>query len=242
MAFDFVVETANMAKSNPKKFINEWIMNEITEMISGLKNMAKHPDEEIKKLIRQNGKKVANGFCYSVKNMRDDDIKDYEVYTNEMNIAIKAEKITGALLFLEKLSEMAELFSTIYKSIDEIKRLNNALIPELEESILKIQNELDKEHKELEEPEHELEILNEQIKPYEDAIHKLKEEYKSWKERDEVVNNYKYEHPEYCKLCSEKTVLLKKIKTQRTHIQKRTNFVNCLKECQNRIQTYLLAA
>lgn len=241
VAFDFVVESANMAKNNPKKFINEWIVNEISEMVSGLKNISERPHVEINRLIERKQNKVENGFGYSVRNISNDEIEDYKVYTNEMNIAFKAEKVTGALSFLEKLSELAELLPTIYKSMDEIKLLNKTLIPELEESIPKIQDELDKESKQLEKLEPKLGILNEKIEPHKNAIRELQEPCRSWREKDQVEKDYESEHPEYGELCSEKKELLTSIDALKTHIRKRTNFINCLKACQNRIQTHLLA-
>ena len=242
IAFDFVIKSANMAKTDPRKFINEFVINEVREMVSGLKNIANQPNTEISRFINKRRNVVSNGFCYSVRNIWESEVNDYEVYRDEMNIAFKAEKVTGALLFLDKLSELAELLPTIQESIKEIKLLNNALIPELEEKIFNIQNVINEQNKKVESLEKSLKTLNEKMQPHEDIIQKLQETCKEQEEKNEVKKKYKIENHEYEQLCLEKEGLLNSISALKGHIQKRSNFIARLKECQNRIQTHLLAA
>ena len=243
IAFDFVVDSANMAKSDPGKFINIFIVNEINEMVSGLRNIANSPDTEIKRFIKNaKNERVLNGFCYRVRNIGYEEKGEYEVYQNEMNIAFKAEKITGALLFLEKLSELTKILPSIQNSIDEIKRLNNNLMPELEDRILKIRNSIDEQREQLKRHEVLLENINKQMETHTENIKKLKGACENSDEKSQVENKYKLENPHYVQLCSEKEKLQVKIDEINTHIRKRNNFIEHLKECVERIQTYVLAA
>lgn len=256
IAFDFVVENANMAKMNPQKFIEDFIVNEINEMILGLKNIINHPDTEIKRFLDASRNKILNGYSFCVRNINEMEIKDYEVYKDEMEIAIKAEKITGSLLFLEKLSELVEIFPTIQKSITEIKLLNTQLIPELEEKMSKIHKtieektkQLEKLNKQLEELEEQIKDVDAQIKPHKELIQKLKEECKDYEKQKEAEEKYRSDNPRYKELCSIKEELQKKkgnlqneIYKLDRRIGKRKEFIYRLEKCQNNIQTYLSVA
>ena len=262
VSFDFVVETANMAKMNPQKFINEFIVNEIDEMVLGLKNTMDNPNE-IERFMKRgvNGfnntnENIPNGFCLTVRNISKTEIEDYGVYRDEMVIAYKAEKITGALLFLEKLSKLAEILPTIQGSIDRIKSLNNRLKPELEEKITRIQNSVEelneqvkKQRKSLEELEGQLKAVNEKIKPHTENIKKLKEGCKDNEEQKKIEEKYSNDNHDYRELCSEKEKLQQekeelqnKIYKLNRHIEKRKAFINRLEVCRNNIQEYLSVA
>ncbi len=242
IAFDFVVESANMAKTAPDKFISKFILNEINEMVLGLKNIACHPNTEIRRFLANSNKSLINGICYSVRNISWNEKIDYEVYSKEMDIAFKAEKITGALMFLEKLSELVEILPVIQTSIDEIKLLNNNLTPELEEKIDQIQNVVDKHNKQLEELEESYNTLKKQINVHKECIDKLQSTCNTQEERKQVDQKYNIENPNYQQLCIKSEQLQDKIHELKIHIQKRNNFIESLKECRNRIETYIKAA
>ena len=241
VAFNLVVEAANMAKNNPEKFINEFIVNEINEMMSGLKYIAQYPNKAIDKFIRGSNDDISNGFGYNVRHIWKTEIEDYNIYKNEMEIAFKAEKITGALLFLDKLMQLAELFPIIQDSINNLKVLNNSLCPELNAQINEIQYNIDMLNQEQEKLESLLEKLEEKILPHKKQIEKL-EEGKSQYDKNEIKRKYKTENSEYSSLCSEIERIQIRINDVKTHIRKRTNFIALLKECLERIQIYVIAA
>ena len=230
-----------MAKNNPEKFINEFIVNEINEMMSGLKYIAQYPNKAIDKFIRGSNDDISNGFGYNVRHIWKTEIEDYNIYKNEMEIAFKAEKITGALLFLDKLMQLAELFPIIQDSINNLKVLNNSLCPELNAQINEIQYNIDILNQEQEKLESLLEKLEEKILPHKKQIEKL-EEGKSQYDKNEIKRKYKTENSEYSSLCSEIERIQIRINDVKTHIRKRTNFIALLKECLERIQIYVIAA
>lgn len=241
VAFDFVVNTVNTAKNFPDRFIKEWIVNEINEMVEGLQNIAKQPETEINRFIKNEKKDITNGFCYNVRNINAYEIKNYSAYKDEMNIAFQAEKISGALLLLDKLSELVPLFSVIQDSINTIKLLNQNLIPKIEKGVENIQVELDKNNKQLEVFKSELDVLNNKIAPHKEKIDELVKE--DGGNRKYVIEmNYKSENPEYKRLCTEIEYVQNRISEMKERISKRKNFITLLNECLNRIQTYVLAA
>ena len=56
--FDFTVTTANMAKHEPERFIKEWIVNEVEEMMKGLRLYMSSPDAELAEFL--NAKRKAS--------------------------------------------------------------------------------------------------------------------------------------------------------------------------------------
>lgn len=241
VAFDFVVETANTAKNAPEFFVKKWITNELTEMISGLRFIAQNPEAAINSFINNKNNDILNGFYYNVRNIWETEIKDYGVYKNEMRLAFKAEKITGALLLLEKLQPLTGLSSTIADSIDEIKRINKCLSPELERQIIKIQNDIKIHKQHLMSLEETLTTLEEKAVPHNKRIAELQEGKLSYEKAD-IMKEYMKENPEYASLCPKIDDIKTKIAETKTHIRKREGFEDCLTECMERIQTYVLAA
>ena len=134
-AFDFVVNVTNLAKNKPEEFIQKWIINEVNEMMSGLKRINENTESEMLRFINNYENPIPNGFYYTVRNVSGSEKEDFAVLKNEMQIALKAEKITGALLMLDKLSELASIAPQIQDAINTIKLLNIELLPEIEKNI-----------------------------------------------------------------------------------------------------------
>lgn len=241
VAFDFVVETANTAKNTPELFVKKWIINEISEMMSGLKFIAQNPAAAIYNFVNNKKGNILNGFCYNVRNISDTEVEDYEVYKNEMNLAFKAEKITGALLLLEKLQPLTEISSAITNSIEEIKRMSISLLPEVSNQIINIQHNVEMHKQHLANYEKEQSELTEKLAPYEERITLLQEGKLSY-ERQQIIKNYIIENPEYETLRSKIDGINNQIREIRKHLVKRENFIRCLTECIERIQTYAEAA
>ena len=244
VAFDFVVESVNLATTNPDVFIKKFIINEVNEMVLGLKNIACHPNTEIKRFLDNSNKSLINGMSYSVRNISWNEKIDYKVYWNEMDIAFKAEKITGALMFLEQLSELVEIFPAIQTSIDEIKSLNINLAPEIERTIADIAAKINKDCLKSEKLEESIENLKKQIIPHEENIKKIQASCSNDSEKVQIKEKYRSDekNAEYARLCSELDKLQRENSELKGHVQKRRNFIEQLKECQNRIQTYIIAA
>ena len=58
----------------------------------------------------------------------------------------------------------------------------------------------------------------------------------------DIQNDYKSKNPNYDILCFELSKAQQKLSDLKVHICKRNNFIEQLKECQDRIRTYLLEA
>ena len=240
-SLDFVVETANLAKEKPEKFINEFILNEIKEMYAGLVNYMNNPDTELEKFINR-GHELKNGL-WNMTSRRltlSVDEAEYKLYKNEMSTVFKAEKITGALSFLEKLKTLTPHFPQIQNYIDGINNLNNKLRPEIEEMMENIQSDIDRITRELEAEEKYLIELKDKIRPYAENLDEILKG-KNAEEIKELTQSFKYENPDFAELDEEKDKQERKISTLKSDKQGRTKLFNRLEDCAGRIESHFAA-
>lgn len=238
-ALDFVVKTANLAKSSPEEFIRTWIHNEITEMMAGLRNISRNPDAEIKRLM--NSGRIPNGLSLNVRCVLENERKDYEIYKNEMEVVFKADKISGALPFLDKLTALVPFFPIIQDYVEEIRLLNKKLVPCIEKQISAILMEIERQTTILNEQEKILNDLLKDIAVYKVEIDAL-QEGKQQKEKYEIEQLYRRTHPGYDQLCRDKDEKTKEIIGIKNTILKRRCFMAKLEECLVRIRTFVIAA
>ena len=240
IALKFVVETANLAKDNADEFINKWIINEVKEMYEGLENFMRNPDTQLQRFIDQKRLSI-NGFCYMAIDTKWSDLENmYKLYANEMSTVFKAEKITGALSFLEKLKTLTPHFPQIQNYIDGINNLNYKLRPEIEKMMEKIQSDIDRITRDLELEEKCLNNLKEKIKPYTDRL----DEMLNGKNSDEKKNLeklFKEENPEYAEFIEKIENQESKVNALRTDKIGRAKLYNRLEDCINRIESHFAA-
>lgn len=240
-SLDFVVQTANLAKEKPEEFINEFILNEIKEMYAGLVNYMNNPDTELEKFINR-GHELKNGL-WNMTSRRltlSVDAAEYKLYKNEMSTVFKAEKITGALSFLEKLKTLTPHFPQIQNYIDGINNLNNQLRPEIEGMMEKIQSDIDRITREIESEEKYLIELNDKIKPYAENLDEILKG-KNTEEIKELTQSFKDENPDFAELDEEKDKQERKISTLKSDKQGRTKLFNRLEDCVGRIESHFAA-
>jgi hypothetical protein len=243
LALNFVVEAANLAKDNPSEFINKWVINEIHEMYSGLVNYMNNPDAELEKFVQRGlyQIKFENGLWNMSTNVfLGNDEVNYKLYKNEMSTVFKAEKITGALSFLENFKTLTPHFPQIQNYIDGINNLNNKLRLEIEEMMENIQSDIDRITKELEAEEKYLIELKDKIRPYTENLEEnLKG--KSAEEIKELTQSFKDENPDFAELDEEKDKQERKISTLKSEKQERTKLFNRLEDCVGRIESHFAA-
>ena len=112
-SFDFVVETSNMAASNPDAFVKEWVMREVNDMIEGLRAIVNNPNSVMDKwLDKMDGLENESPYLH-VRQMDGEAKKHYECYPREMAMELKAKKISGALDFLESLASLKAIYEKL---------------------------------------------------------------------------------------------------------------------------------
>lgn len=254
--FDFTVTTANMAKHEPERFIKEWIVNEVEEMMKGLRLYMSSPDAELAEFL--NAKRKASiydihevaeyAFKDVIRNCGNRDREEYKALPKEKVIAFKAEKITGSLLLLDNLKKLSEIASVIIPYIAEIEEMNLKLQPEIELHLKNISEDINKLNIKLNSVIKELEPLTTKLQYHKNKIDDLLEKTNKGRENKDKISKYEAEksyekkHPEYTVLKNRIEKLTEQKDALEKEITRRENFVKILTKCKKRIAKYIIAA
>lgn len=141
VAFDYVEKTANLALEDAGRFIRENILGEVRQMVDGLGKMLEDPKLYVDGLANQAGKGATANFL-TVRNMTTNEKERLAVYPEEMTMMVKAEKVTGALDFLENLTELSKTIPEIDEAIDSIKDMAQGILPDIKGMISALMNEV----------------------------------------------------------------------------------------------------
>ena len=254
--FDFTVTTANMAKHEPERFIKEWIVNEVEEMMKGLRLYMSSPDAELAEFL--NAKRKASiydihevaeyAFKDVIRNCGNRDREEYKAMPKEKVIAFKAEKITGSLLLLDNLKKLSEIASVIIPYIAEIEEMNLKLQPEIELHLKNISEDINKLNIKLNSVIKELEPLTTKLQYHKNKIDDLLEKTNKGRENKDKISKYEAEksyekkHPEYTVLKNRIEKLTEQKDALEKEITRRENFVKILTKCKKRIAKCIIAA
>ena len=205
-AFEFVENVTNKAGSDECNFVNEFIRNEVNEMMSGLRSISANPSAYMDKMV--SSKNLENPSHYlSVRNISDDEIIKFKAYPHEMAMVFEAEKISGALLFIESLKKLSQVDDMCNTAIDEIISLAKNLMPRLEHNITSIKKDVEILKKQEEILDTEIKDLESRIEPHKVAINTIYEHRLATEENvsaQDVVVEYKKTHQEYAALLEDK--------------------------------------
>lgn len=223
----FVVETTNLAQANPEEFINTWIKNELDEMMKGLIRLKNNVTQEIG-YFENHIDNSADNYLY-VRNINSTDVQDYKAYPKEMATAYKAYKISGALNFLENLTLLTEKCSFVNEYINEIKRINKEIQPEVE-CVLKnteqtLANLLDR----LEVLNKKKEAVEQKMEPFKQKL-QLRIEEGGPSQRCTITQHFIEQNPSYGKMLDDEKELQKQINELTDTIRKRDSFRQKLEE------------
>ncbi len=241
IALDFVARLSNQTRVGLERFAYEWISNEITEMITGLKNIK----QDSKKILAE----IANNRIrdlVSVRSMSEQEVAQFKVYPQELALLFKVEKISNALSLLKKLEQAAAIYPDAPRAIQTIKELNQSIVPEIPQAIEGIN--------------HQIGSLQEKIKPKDIELANACAQKKELDEQANAVymellkqnptlkwdmfeTDYSKQHPELPKLKNKIKQLTDELQKLKTEIYDRQNFIDRLQKCYTNIaDAGLLAA
>lgn len=239
IALDFVATAANNAMQNPEGFVSKWIVNEIEEMLSGLRRIAKNPSSYFKCLLKNSS---LNNLVF-VRNISNYDVNRYKIYPHEMEIAKQAEKISGAMMLLEKLEVLTTIYPKVVEVINEIKEISSSLIPNFETKVIQIREQVALKLDELDALKTKKESIESECKPNFDEIAKMTElrTKETGKHVAEYIIRHEYEQNHYdFKIKYEKIQeLSKKINDIQSDIINRESFSDEISDCINIISSKL---
>lgn len=232
ISLNFVVETANLAHDNPEEFVATWIKNELKEMMVGLRKLKKDPKEVIKS-FRDIINPMAENYI-SVRDIQGSDQILFKAYPNEMSTAYKADKISGALRFLDNLTQLSEIYDFISESITELKEINISILPEIQETLKGIRESILVLEHQIENLEQEIKVVENRITPYTqtlDGLIKNGEEEK----RASIIELFKKNNPRYNELLNKLGSLRSEVQRKRRLIHERRNFEDSLEQSEKLI-------
>lgn len=237
IAFSFVEETANLAANSAKEFVRTWILNEVHEMVYGLQGMLEAPDSYIHGLLEKAGKLTECDYL-SVRNMTWAEKSRFGAYPAEMSLAVRAEKVTGALDFLENLASLADTLPEIDASIEDIKAMAVSILPEVKTMVERLTKEVAMLHEKRAAKEEKLSIIKHFLEPHEkniDALYEKRGDDKKCSPRSEFEGQYAKLHKEYKEKKVEESELSSVISKASTEIQMRSLFCSELQDCVDRV-------
>lgn len=229
-SFDFIADFVNKSIADPERFVESYIMEEVREMMHGLESIATNPIGFIDRI----GDKKADPYVINVRHMFKDDRTKMQTYQEETPILFKVEKITGALDFLENLTEIAKEVQSVQPYIDRLFELNMTLYPEVQNAIVKITNKVDEQMAIKENLDSKIAVLSEKLKPYEEEI---KNNYlEATQENPFKISDYESAHPEYNKLKQERDTLRSELSKINTRIFDLNSFIGILNRSLARLE------
>lgn len=223
MAMDFMIETSNLAKQNEEEFLKVWLKNEVDEMMNGLRKICSNPESIISTYEKVAGKETP---YLAVRNFTKDEVDVYKARKDEMNVSLKATKMSGALMFLDNLQKIARVFGYVDKALFELRDLAYSIIPEINQLISSLKLELMRLKKEIESETFKLKNLEKSLAPFTRALEKLYQEKgaTSYNERREIELKFKQNNPRYAKFLEEVSEQQKLVWRKEQFYQARENF------------------
>ena len=238
VAFNFVEEAANTAAEDSEAFVQKYIIDEIHQMMYGLEKVLKDPHAYADKLAKKAC--LSTGYHYlTVRNMNSEEKSRYGAYPEEMSMVIKAEKITGALDFIENLTELSSTIPEISGSIDRIKEMPQEILPDVLDAINKLVSEIANLQEKKAKIERSLELLQAKAAPHVkriDIIWELRKKKDENASRGSVVDDYKTKHPEYAELCEKIDETTNDLSKTMRELRLRDEFRSNLCDCAQRVQ------
>jgi len=232
ISLNFVVETANLAHDNPEEFVVTWIKNELKEMMVGLRKLKKNPKEVIKS-FRENTNPMADNYI-SVRNIQGSDKRLFKAYPNEMSIAYKADKISGALRFLDNLTQLSEIYDFISDSITELKEINISILPEIQEALKGIRESIHVLEQQIENLEQEIKVVEKKLALYTQTLDGLIKKGADEKHAS-IIAQFKKNNPRYTELLDNLDSLKGEVQRKNWLIHERQNFENSLEQSEKLI-------
>lgn len=234
-ALNFVADFVNESKNEPEKFVRDKILSEVFEMIKGLRATIDNPEEIMMKI-----KNVQEEYI-SIKVIRpfmNEDQKIYESMPTELVSVFKAEKVSGALLFLDSLKLVIDLCPEVKSIIDEVVEMNNSIISEVENVLNSINKDLRPLEIKQDKNIAKLETLEKQIEVHEKRINQLIEK-NPLSDKDRIKEDYIKKNSIYKQKIEKRKDLFLEISKLGKLIKRRKRLRKRMTACLERIHKYI---
>lgn len=228
IALDFVVNIGNQTQQDILLFVQDWLRNEITEMLDGLKNIQREPQSVLEK-IKNCG--IEAQRLHSIRNMSENERKIYHAHPKQTVFFFKIEKLTSALLFINKLMEIQEIYEPASEAIQTIQNINKQIVPEIEDMMTTTRNKLDELQAQQNYVQEQLTEYTSDIQKHEEALEILYEQHPNTSQ-EKLQEAYRIQFPDYTLLNNKKTQLTEQLKALKHEWSQHQG-------CMDRLQQYL---
>lgn len=230
-ALSYVADFVNQSKESPEQFIRQYVLAEINEMMKGLREIMKKPGE-IMEHIKDSKVDYINMNVIRPFMLEDENL--FAMMPSESVSVFKAEKISGALLFLNSLNQIKDLCPETIQVINEVREMNQQIKPEVKTTIKSIQDDLKPLEEDLNEKNKESDKLSKILDYHQSKINKLIGD-KSKLDADEIREKYKKEHPGYMEAYNKWRELFDEISNLQVLVRRRKRLKERMEVCLERI-------
>lgn len=220
----FVADICNWIEQDPVSFEKKWIIDEVEQMMDGLKDIHGKIEEYYKRLEEakkeEDQKQKNNEIAQRIiryRNINAFEISQHKTYPHELLLTIQVDKLTAALSLLDDLLSLKNIHTPVVDYINTIVQYNMEIVPaiktqckELDFNILNQEKELKRVEKNIKLEEKKLEIRKSEIDAAFELLYKKKDN--SIPQALAIINNRNNDE-EYKKI-NEYLTQLKEVKGQ----------------------------
>lgn len=210
-ALEYVVACANSAIADSKKFVREYVWNEVEQMMEGLRKClsAKEFKDEIFPCEYEDAPYLG------VRKTASPELGDrpYLARPEDLLVLIKAEKVVGALAMLERLKVLKIIADRVAAAISEIVFGVKQILPEVQNALSRVKDELADFGAKISMLDAKILSARRKVADYDKALEKLMDDAVADMPEDRknslpdvngtknsVKSRYAVQHPEYVKL------------------------------------------
>lgn len=231
-SINFIADFVNQSVADPKKFIGEYVIREIEEMMKGLRAIMDNP-AEVQSRIKDSS--LSEIRLSVIRPFNKDEIVMMETMSDELTTLFKAEKITGALLFIESLMQLQEVCGDMSPLIDEILSMNKMVKPEIPPVLNSVRSMIEAFKKEVKIIERQIKFKENRIRYFEQRKEHIQAKM-TFAEKIAHDKIFREKNLQYVKLEEELEELNKKLYELHSKILKRERVEERLTVCLKRTE------
>lgn len=232
-SINFIADFVNQSIADPRKFVGEYVIKEVEEMMKGLRAIMDNPAEVQIRIKDSTSSEVRLSV---IRPFNKDEFVMMESMADELTTLFKAEKITGALLFIESLTQLQEFCGDMSALIGEILSMNKDVKPEIPPVLNSVRSMIEAFKREEKNLERQIKF-KENRKQYFDKRKERLQAKMTFAEKIAHNKIFREKNPLYIKLEEEINELNQKVYNFQDKIRKRERVEERLTVCLKRTES-----
>lgn len=232
-SINFIADFVNQSIADPRKFVGEYVIKEVEEMMKGLRAIMDNPAEVQIRIKDSTSYEVRLSV---IRPFNKDEFVMMESMADELTTLFKAEKITGALLFIESLTQLQEFCGDMSALIGEILSMNKDVKPEIPPVLNSVRSMIEAFKREEKNLERQIKF-KENRKQYFDKRKERLQAKMTFAEKIAHDKIFREKNPLYIKLEEEINELNQKVYNFQDKIRKRERVEERLTVCLKRTES-----